>query len=50
MADNICAGVAVMLIGLVAQETNIIIAILAGVALKFIAIPFYFMILKAAKL
>ncbi len=47
MMSNVCAGIAVLIIGVVAQVTNPAIAILAALVLKFIAFPFYFGVLKS---
>ena len=49
MADNVCAGIAVFIIGIIAQETNVIIAILSALVFKFAAFPFYFRVLKSEK-
>lgn len=46
MAGNICAGIAVLIIGIIGDHTNAMIAIWAALAIKFISFPFYFRVVK----
>lgn len=46
MAGNICAGIAVLIIGIIAQHTNAMIAIWAALGIKFISFPFYLNVLN----